>query len=111
MLQKLLQATEDATGIKPVPSVITGARGIAYEWKLINDNGQSATVSYQVRVISKDKMEIEVLNSKIKRALIAFGDGSPVPGVTSAFINGQSSLPIGDLNQTITNYQITYRSE
>lgn len=111
MLQKILDATEIATGIKPVPFLIAGDKGIAYEWKIINDNGQVTTATYQVRVISKDKLEIEMINNKIKKALIAFGDGSPVPGVTSAFINGQSSLPIGNLNQTISNYQLKYRSE
>lgn len=111
MIQRLLNATEVATGIKPLPSIIKGDRGVAYDWKVMSDDGQVVTASYQLRVISRDKMEIENINQKIKKALIAFGDGSPVPGVTSAFINGQSSLPIGELNQSITNYQIKYRSE
>lgn len=111
MLRKILDEIELATAFKPLLGSINGKKGIAYEWKITSDNGSIAKASLQVRVISTSNEEIDQLSKKIKKALITFGDGSPVPGVTSAFINGQSYLPIGDLNQIITNYQITYRSE
>lgn len=111
MLMRLLSAIESTTGINPVPSAITGKRGIAYEWSLYEDNGATARANLSIRVISTTNEEVMLLSNQIKKALIAFGDGSSVPGVTSAFINGQSYLPVDELKQVITKYQIYYRSE
>lgn len=111
MLMRLLREIESATGIKPVPNAITGKRGIAYEWSLYEDNGATARATLSLRVISTTNEEVMLLSNQIKKALIAFGDGSPVSGVTSAFINGQSYLPVDELKQIITKYQIYYRSE
>lgn len=111
MLMRLLQAIESATGIKPVPQVITGTRGIAYDWEVSFDNGSMTTANLSVRVISTANDEVLMLSDQIKKALISFGDGSPVPGVASAFINGQSHLPVDEVKQVITKYQFIYRSE
>lgn len=111
MLMRLLQAIESATGIKPVPQMITGIRGIAYDWEVSSDNGSMARATLSVRVISPMNDEVVTLSNQIKKALISFGDGSPVQGVASAFINGQSYLPVDEVKQVITKYQFIYRSE
>ena len=69
MLMRLLQAIESATGIKPVPQVITGTRGIAYDWEVSSDNGSMTTANLSVRVISTANDEVLTLSNQIKKAL------------------------------------------
>lgn len=113
MLFKILEIIEQATGIKPIPFATDKVGdSITYNFRVFLDDGAVSQSLLELRIIDVGMAEVDAIEKKIKSAVLKFGDGSAVPGLSSAFVNGSSYLPVDDnIIQKIVNINLKYRSE